>query len=123
MTTRAINSSAICLCPITGIRCGKCYAAPSISPPIVLVSSWASVPAGRSAGCRRHASFMALRQEMPDSESHPCCCRGVSIYTANKLNAPFMSPSAAASSPANSWCRRPDNCVAIVKSLPSFLDV
>jgi len=42
---------------------------------------------------------------------------GVSIYMANKLNAPFMSPL------ANSWCRRPTIVWQLSKVSPQSFDV
>lgn len=46
--------------------------------------------------------------------------QGVSIYTANKLNFSFMTPTTVSRRPSTEYAGAtlPDNCVAIVKSLP-----
>lgn len=46
--------------------------------------------------------------------------QGVSIYTANKLNFSFMTPTTVSRPPSTEYAGAtlPDNCVAIVKSLP-----
>lgn len=106
-------------------------------PTYVYAETWSSIITGclsichtrrncllSAAGTLRHLAtiFMAvcLASWHPDWHPGKLLLRGVSIYTANKLNFSFMTPTTVC--PVCRWMNAgptsPDNCVAIVKSLP-----